>query len=95
MGSRNRAKAPQDTYASAPWESQYMEKSHMNETSNNTAANETATNETTDDGNLTALMDTVEESGMLDALMDGPNFSSFSCIGISIRCICSLYSTAQ
>ena len=44
----------------------------MNETSNNTATNETATNETTDDGNLTALIETVEESGMLDALMDDP-----------------------
>jgi len=44
----------------------------MNETNNNTATNETATNETTDDGNLTALIDTVEESGMLDALMDDP-----------------------
>ncbi len=44
----------------------------MNETSNNTATNETATNETTDDGNLTALIETVEESGMLDALMDEP-----------------------
>ena len=38
----------------------------MNETSNNTAGNETATNETTDDGNLTAILDTVEESGLLD-----------------------------
>jgi flagellar motor component MotA len=38
----------------------------MNETNNNTA------NETNDDGNVTALIDTVEESGMLDALMDNP-----------------------
>ena len=44
----------------------------MNETNNNTASNETATNETTEDGNLTAILDTVEESGMLDALMDDP-----------------------
>ena len=43
-----------------------------NETNNNTAANETATNETTDDGNLTAILDTVEESGLLDTLMDEP-----------------------
>jgi DNA-directed RNA polymerase subunit F len=44
----------------------------MNETNNNTAleTNETATNETS--GNLTNLMETVEESGMLDALMDDP-----------------------
>ena len=39
----------------------------MNETSNNTATNETA-----DDGNLTAILDTVEESGLLDTLMDEP-----------------------
>ena len=44
----------------------------MNNTNNETAANETATNETTDDGNLTALIETVEESGMLDTLMDEP-----------------------
>ena len=44
----------------------------MNNTTNETASNETATNETTDDGNLTAILDTVEESGMLDALMDDP-----------------------
>ena len=43
----------------------------MNETNNNTASNETATNETTD-GNLTAILDTVEESGILDTLMDEP-----------------------
>ena len=39
-----------------------------NETSNQTADNETA--ET--DGNLTAIIDTVEESGLLDAMMDEP-----------------------
>ena len=44
-----------------------MEISHMNETNN-----ETATNETADEGNLTTILDTVEESGMLDALMDDP-----------------------
>ena len=38
----------------------------MNETNNNTA------NETSDDGNVTAILETVEESGMLDALMDDP-----------------------
>jgi hypothetical protein len=42
-----------------------------NETNNNTASNETATNETTD-GNLTAILETVEESGILDTLMDEP-----------------------
>ena len=39
-----------------------------NETSNQTAANETAEPE----GNLTAIFDTVEESGLLDAMMDEP-----------------------
>jgi hypothetical protein len=38
-----------------------------NETNNNTAANDTA-----EDGNLTAIIDTVEESGILDTLMDEP-----------------------
>ena len=37
-----------------------------NETNNNTAANET------NEGNLTAIIDTVEESGLLDTLMDEP-----------------------
>ena len=45
-----------------------------NETNNNTADNSTAldTNNTSDDGNITRIMDTVEESGILDALMDEP-----------------------
>jgi len=38
----------------------------------NNTNNETAGNETADDGNITALLDTVEESGMLDTLMDEP-----------------------
>jgi len=38
-----------------------------NETNNNTADNNTA-----DDGNITAILDTVEESGILDTLMDEP-----------------------
>ena len=37
-----------------------------NETSNQTAANETS------EGNLTVLLDTVEESGILDTLMEEP-----------------------
>ena len=46
----------------------------MNETNNNTADNSTAleSNNTSEDGNITALLETVEESGMLDALMDDP-----------------------
>jgi len=38
----------------------------------NNTNNETAGNETAEDGNITALIDTVEESGMLDTLMDEP-----------------------
>ena len=38
----------------------------MNNTTNETAGNETS------EGNLTAIIDTVEESGMLDTLMDEP-----------------------
>ena len=37
----------------------------------NETSNETATNET-NEGNLTAILDTVEESGLLDTLMDEP-----------------------
>jgi len=44
----------------------------MNNTNNETAGNETATNETSDDGNVTAIIDTVKESGMLDTIMDEP-----------------------
>jgi len=45
-----------------------------NETNNNTADNNTAleNNNTGDDGNITAILDTVEESGLLDTLMDEP-----------------------
>jgi len=38
----------------------------------NNTNNETASNETADEGNISAILDTVEESGMLDALMDEP-----------------------
>ena len=38
-----------------------------NETNNQTAAYETA-----EDGNITAVIDTVEESGLLDTIMDEP-----------------------
>jgi flagellar motor component MotA len=46
----------------------------------NETNNETATNETTDDGNITALIDTVEESGMLDTLMDEPLLMALAAI---------------
>jgi len=47
-----------------------------NETSNNTADNNgnmtAGDNNTAEDGNLTAILDTVEESGIIDTLMDEP-----------------------
>jgi hypothetical protein len=41
-------------------------------TMSNNTNNETAANETADDGNITALIETVEESGILDQIMDEP-----------------------
>ena len=38
----------------------------------NNTNNETTGNETANDGNISAILDTVEESGMLDTLMDEP-----------------------
>jgi len=38
----------------------------------NNTNNETAGNDTADDGNVTAIIDTVKESGMLDTIMDEP-----------------------
>ena len=51
-----------------------MEKTMSNNTTNETNDNSTAleVNETADDGNITAIIESVEESGMLDALMDDP-----------------------
>ena len=51
---------------------------HMNETNNNTA------NETSDDGNVTALIETVEESGMLDALMDDPLLAALAAMVLAL-----------
>ena len=51
----------------------------MNETSNNTATNETA-----DDGNITAIIETVEESGMLDALMDDPLLAALAALVLGL-----------
>ena len=45
-----------------------------NETNNNTAANET------NEGNLTAIIDTVEESGLLDSLMDDPMLAGLAAL---------------
>jgi|TARA_R110000787_G_scaffold14145_3_gene43970 flagellar motor component MotA len=46
----------------------------------NETNNETAANETVDDGNITTLIDTVEESGMLDTLMDEPLLMALAAI---------------
>ncbi len=53
-----------------------------NETNNNTADNNTAleNNNTSDDGNITAILDTVEESGILDTLMDEPLLMALAAI---------------
>ena len=58
----------------------------MNETNNNTADNSTAleSNNTSDDGNITALLETVEESGMLDALMDDPLLMALAALVLAL-----------
>ena len=50
-----------------------------NETNNNTAANETG-----DDGNVTALIETVEESGLLDTLMDEPLLAGLAALVLAL-----------
>jgi hypothetical protein len=51
-----------------------MEKTMSNNTTNETNDNSTVleTNETADDGNISAIIESVEESGLLDSLMDDP-----------------------
>ena len=49
-----------------------------NETNNNTAANET------NEGNLTAIIDTVEESGLLETLMDEPLLMALAALVIGM-----------
>ena len=63
-----------------------MDISHMNETSNNTADNNmTADNNTADEeGNLTSIIETVEESGMLDALMDDPLLAALAALVLGL-----------
>ena len=58
----------------------------MNETNNNTADNSTAleSNNTSEDGNITALLETVEESGMLDALMDDPLLAALAAMVVAL-----------
>jgi len=50
-----------------------------NETNNNTAVNETG-----DDGNVTALIETVEESGLLDTLMDEPLLAGLAALVLAL-----------
>tara|TARA_R110000787_G_scaffold210786_1_gene320536 strand:- start:137 stop:562 length:426 start_codon:yes stop_codon:yes gene_type:complete len=50
-----------------------------NETNNNTALNETS-----DDGNVTALIETVEESGLLDTLMDEPLLAGLAALVLAL-----------
>ena len=49
----------------------------------NETNNETATNETSE-GNLTAILDTVEESGLLDTLMDEPLLMALAALVIGM-----------
>jgi len=63
MGSRCRAMASQDSYRKCLCESPNMETNMVNNTTNE--SNETG-------GNVTELLESVEESGLLDQLMDDP-----------------------
>ena len=79
MGSRLRAIASQVLYAKCHVGVPIWRYQHMNETSNNTATNDTA-----DDGNITAIIETVEESGMLDALMDEPLLAALAALVLGL-----------
>ena len=50
----------------------------------NETNNETATNETAKEGNLTAILDTVEETGLLDTLMDEPLLMALAALVIGM-----------
>ena len=50
----------------------------------NETNNETATNETAEEGNLTAILDTVEETGLLDTLMDEPLLMALAALVIGM-----------
>ena len=60
----------------------------MNETNNNTADNDgnmaAEDNNTAEEGNLTSLIETVEESGMLDALMDDPLLAALAALVLAL-----------
>ena len=55
-----------------------------NETNNNTADNGNMTTEPADEGNITAIIDTVEESGLLDTLMDEPLLMALAALVIGM-----------
>ena len=79
MGSRLRAIASQVLYAKCHVRVPIWRYQHMNETNN-----QTATNDTAEDGNLTAIIDTVEESGMLDALMEDPLLMALAALVLAL-----------
>ena len=60
----------------------------MNETNNNTADNDgnmtAGDNNTAEEGNLTSIIETVEESGMLDALMDDPLLMALAALVLAL-----------
>ncbi len=60
----------------------------MNETSNNTADNDgnmtAGDNNTAEEGNLTSIIETVEESGLLDTLMDEPLLMALAALVIGM-----------
>ena len=55
-----------------------------NETTNQTADNGNMTTEPADEGNITAIIETVEESGMLDALMDDPLLAALAALVLGL-----------
>ena len=50
----------------------------------NETDNETAANETVDDGNMTAIIDAVDESGLLDTLMDEPLLAGLAALVLGL-----------
>jgi|TARA_R110000744_G_C19052220_1_gene527998 flagellar motor component MotA len=50
----------------------------------NETNNETAANETVDDGNMTAIIDAVDESGLLDTLMDEPLLAGLAALVLGL-----------
>ena len=50
----------------------------------NETNNETAANETVDDGNMTAIIDAVDESGLLDTLMNEPLLAGLAALVLGL-----------